>query len=89
MRAAAQWGGELHEESDQAAEEGEKRHVQKSGETTKTTVRVQKNSISLCSVALGEGNRDMQWHWEVLIKFSADNTVLPLPNVLFLFIPNW
>lgn len=27
MRASAQWGGELHEKSDQAAEAGEKRHV--------------------------------------------------------------
>lgn len=40
MRAAAQWGGELHTESEQAAEGRGKSHVWKSGETTKTTVRV-------------------------------------------------
>lgn len=40
MRAAAQWGGELHAESQQAAEGGGKSHILKSGETTKTIVRV-------------------------------------------------
>jgi len=40
MRAAAQWGGELHAESEQAVEGGGKSHVLKLGETTKTTVRV-------------------------------------------------
>lgn len=40
MRAAAQWGGKLQEESEQGAEGGGKFHVLKSGKTTKTTVRV-------------------------------------------------